>query len=479
METFELFRADEEYSKREFRSTEHEFRSKFERDRDRILYSKEFRRLSGKTQVFIAGFDDHLRTRLTHTLEVSQIARTISNSLSLNQILTEAIALGHDLGHTPFGHVGERTLNLLMNGCDNFKDFNIDLPTSKRGFKHNWQSLRVVSFLETISPEFPGLNLTDYTKWGILNHSNLKYKKCDYFSKKNICTLRHINADCKNPPPHFSLKFYEQYINDLSDYSWSVEGVIVRWADEIAQRNHDIEDALYSGLLDKNDMLDIITSIFERLFTSEEQKKIRRLKDEDEITLFLPALSSFIVNFYVTNIITQIKESLRKIAKEYKIKNNNDFHLSKKNIIEDEAIEKKISLSDEFLSKDKKLQHYLYSRILNSHVTQSHDGKSNFIIRHLIKAYLTNPQQLPDSTIIYLYRNYKDFDYFAERTKKSRSGIVGDLRSDLNKDHNIKNELPYRVALLRTICDYIAGMTDKFALEQYEKLYGGTAFRKV
>lgn len=166
----EVFAAREDDSIRIHYEAEHAIRGKFERDRDRILYSKAFRRLSGKTQVFLSGKDDHIRNRLTHTLEVSQISRTISKVLGLNETLTEAIALGHDLGHTPFGHVGERTLNYIMCGCDKLRDFSECLD-SENGFKHNWQGLRVVTDLEK-SNLYKGLNLTRYTLWGILNHSN-------------------------------------------------------------------------------------------------------------------------------------------------------------------------------------------------------------------------------------------------------------------------------------------------------------------
>ena len=174
MKDFKVFAGRDANSFRTFTEKPHEIRNDFDRDRDRILYSKAFRRLSGKTQVFLAGNDDHLRTRLTHTLEVSQISNTISKCLGINETLTEAISLGHDIGHTPFGHVGERTLNYIMNGCYLIKDFNKNLPENEKGFKHNWQGLRVVSDLEQLNKNYFGLNLTDYTMWGILNHSNKK-----------------------------------------------------------------------------------------------------------------------------------------------------------------------------------------------------------------------------------------------------------------------------------------------------------------
>ena len=168
-----------------------EIRTDFQRDRDRIIHSKAFRRLKHKTQVFISPMGDHYRTRLTHTLEVAQIARTIARSLCLNEDLTEAIALGHDLGHTPFGHMGERVLNEIC-------------PT---GFKHNEQSLRVVDVLEGGG----GLNLTYEVRDGIVCHTGAK------------------RAD-------------------------TLEGRIVAVADKIAYVNHDIDDSIRGGLLSENDI---------------------------------------------------------------------------------------------------------------------------------------------------------------------------------------------------------------------------------
>lgn len=172
-----------------------EVRTEYQRDRDRILHSKAFRRLKHKTQVFLSPEGDHYRTRLTHTLEVAQIARTIARALRLNEDLTEAIALGHDLGHTPFGHRGESILNDLY----------------PKGFKHNEQSLRVVDFLERRKPHIVGLNLTEDVKDGILNHTGYKLPK-------------------------------------------TLEGQIVRISDRVAYINHDIDDAIRAKLLEENDL---------------------------------------------------------------------------------------------------------------------------------------------------------------------------------------------------------------------------------
>lgn len=176
-------------------------RTAFQRDRERIIHCKAFRRLKHKTQVFIAPLGDHYVTRLTHTLEVSQLARTISRSLNLNEDLTEAISLGHDLGHTPFGHVGEEMLNELFS----------------EGFRHNEQSLRVVDVLEK---EGRGLNLTWEVRDGILNHSKIR---ADIFG-------------------------------DYSDKAATFEGQACKIADAIAYINHDIEDAIRAGLISERDL---------------------------------------------------------------------------------------------------------------------------------------------------------------------------------------------------------------------------------
>lgn len=180
---------------------EHRYRTPFMRDRDRILYSKAFRRLSGKTQIFFTSFDDHARTRLTHTLEVAQIAKTIAGQLGLDQDLAEAIALGHDLGHTPFGHVGERVLNGIMNNCSSFVTLQ---DCCEMGFKHNLQSLRVAQELERKGEE-AGLNLTNVTMFGLYAHTSADWRKknpCEYGSvgwDGDIeCSLPLIKTPCGN-----------------------------------------------------------------------------------------------------------------------------------------------------------------------------------------------------------------------------------------------------------------------------------------
>lgn len=477
MSNFMLFAAREQDAVKFHKEADHPFRTRFERDRDRILYCKEFRRLSGKTQVFVAGSDDNVRTRLTHTLEVTQIANTIARHLNLNDVLTEAISYGHDIGHTPFGHVGERTLNLIVNGCDIIKNINEFISPNLRGFKHNWQSIRVATRLEKIDRNFPGLNLTDYTLWGILNHSKLEYRPCQFLSEER-CTLKHErNKACANKT--LSLKFYDRYEKYLNPCSWTIEGFVVSWGDEIAQRNHDIQDGLMSSIIDKNELVASLNKIFKDHLTEIEKMQLNEIKKESVKTYYLSLLSKFIVNFYVTRLLDNTKKNLRALKDKYNLSSDNGFGSNKCIISKNEELDKIVSFEISFINQEKFFHKYIKDRIINSGAAQRMDGKSNYIILQLVKAYLTNPQQLPDSTIVSIYRNYEDYDLDSGLKKLPLSEIVANKRNDLHNDFFSHENENFKVALLRTICDYIAGMTDQYALDQYEILYGGTGFRNL
>lgn len=472
-----LFAAREQDAVKYHKEDDHAYRTRFERDRDRILYSKEFRRLSGKTQVFVAGSDDNVRTRLTHTLEVTQIANTIARHLNLNEILTEAISYGHDIGHTPFGHVGERTLNLLVNGCDVIKNINDYIEPDLRGFKHNWQSIRVATRLERISREFAGLNLTDNTLWGMLNHSKLDYKPCAYLNMDK-CGFKHEhNKKCINPT--LSLKFYDRYNKYFNDSSWTIEGLVVSWADEIAQRNHDIQDGLISDIIDKNEFVESFKQIFKEQITESEHIELNVIVKENLKTYYLSQLSKFIVNYFVTRLLDNTKYNLRVLQAKYNLSANNSFMANKSVIGRTEDLANLVSYKHEIINPEKLFHKYIKDRIINSGAAQRMDGKSNYIILQLVKAYLNNPQQLPDITIMSLYRNYNDFDLNKSPKKLPLSEIVANKRNELQNDYFSDGNDHFKVALLRTICDYIAGMTDQYALDQYEILYGGSGFRKL
>lgn len=501
----QIFKADEEKSKRWDKDIKkHPIRNKFQRDRDRILYSRAFRRLSGKTQVFTSTTDDHIRTRLTHTLEVSQIARTVAKELGLSEDLTEAIALGHDLGHTPFGHVGERTLNDIMNGCYTIEDFNIKIENENKGFKHNLQSARVVTELEQES-----LNLTKETIWGIIRHSSIKSKPC----KKNKflnCKFKHKKNDETNEKcsEELHLKFYDNIFENLeNEKNWSFEGLIVSIADEIAQRHHDIEDAIDFEILTKEEICCKIEKIFGDTLDSEDKKSLSKIINENNKYKAMSDFSRFIVDFLTTSLINNSKNNLIKIKEEWKIITSEDFYSNKEEIFHytpileesknGEFISKIIQFSDEVKKGDEELQEFLSNKILNSEKAQRMDGLGSYVIGKLFEAYTHNPQQLSDKTICSLYKNIKlkedELKSILEKTNGDKTLIktileklievdnIGDKRDfisylhynsiQIESEYSDQIESIYKNALLRTICDYISGMTDKFALEDHKLLY--------
>ena len=473
MSISEIFAANFLFAKRTHKEKEHVFRSPFERDRDRILYSKEFRRLNRKTQVFISGFDDHVRNRLTHTIEVAQISQTICNHLQLNEHLCLAIAYGHDVGHTPFGHVGERTLNYFMNGCIKYRDFD-KVEDKYRGFKHNLQGIRVVTDLECISNDFNGLNLTNYTLWGILNHTGIKPKPCDYknFTLSDKCHFNHNNEVCSHTDSGLSFSFFDRYISKINtSKSWTIEALIVRIADEIAQRHHDLEDGLFAGIINKDEIVETISKYFSRFLSKDEIEKIDQLKSKKNLDVFIYSLSSFLINFLVSQLISQTKVNLENLISEFSLSSINDFEKKKKEIYKSNIF-KIVSYSPELIKEEEKLQKFLKSRILNSHIAQSMDGKSTSILSKLIVSYLDNPQQLPDSTIYTLYMKLLKTKEKEELKGKTFEYNIGQFREKLKSDHFKTNTINYRNKLMRTICDFIAGMTDDFAIKQYNILFG-------
>ncbi|WP_018591256.1 deoxyguanosinetriphosphate triphosphohydrolase family protein [Terrisporobacter glycolicus] len=503
----QIFRANEKEVERSIEPVPtHPIRNNFQRDRDRILYSRAFRRLSGKTQVFTTSNDDHIRTRLTHTLEVSQIARTISKELGLDEDLTEAIALGHDLGHTPFGHVGERTLNQIMNGCYKISDFNENILDENKGFKHNLQGIRVVNELE----EEP-LNLTKETIWGIVNHSSKKYKKCLDLKKDDFvnCNLKHKNSKHDNCGYNLSLQYYDNYLNKLEhDKFWTIEGLVVALADEIAQRHHDIEDAIEFNILSIRDIYDEISKRFSEILKKYEYTNQRysldELENEDNKYKAIAKFSKFIVDFLTTDLINQTKANLIEMKGKFNIGSNSDFYNSRKKIsnlpIENKEKEKSyilsiVSFSQDVKAADEEFQRFLKNRILKSFEAQRMDGVGSYIITKLFEAYTHNPQQLRDKTIDKLFKNIHDkksdlkqiFNDDMDKGEKEFIGNVldsfekvkntGDKRdfiSDLHykiMKHGFTIEDIYKNALMRTICDYISGMTDNFAIKDHKSLY--------
>ena len=259
---------------RAFSESRHPYRSDFERDRDRIIHCSAFRRLEGKTQVFTPGLDDYYRTRITHSIEVAQIGRTIAKELKLNVNLTEAICLAHDLGHPPFGHAGEHVLN--------------DLMSEYGGFEHNLQTLRIVDLLEHPYPDFTGLNLMYETRLGLAKHTSP-------YDKPKATTFHESNC--------------------------SLEGQVANIADRIAYNCHDLEDGMRARLITAEHIKTI------KIFT-EAQKRIKADEIKDR-TIRRTRTAKFIINKLVSDCIEQSK----KILTEANIQTLDDVYVRSENLI--------------------------------------------------------------------------------------------------------------------------------------------------
>lgn len=344
---------------------EHPYRTHFQRDRDRIIHSTAFRRLEYKTQVFVNHEGDHYRTRLTHTIEVAQISRSIARTLRLNEDLAEAIALVHDLGHTPFGHSGEEVLNEIM------KDHG--------GFEHNLQSLRVVDILEEKYPTFPGLNLCYEVREGIIKHESI-YNR---------------------PIP---ARFYPKKRATL-------EAQMVDLADEIAYNAHDIDDGLYSGVLTEEMLSEV--ELWKKL-SSDCRKKYPNISASQRRTQIVRML----INWEVTDLIEATTAKIRKFG----IKSLEDVRKAPENILTFSDSMKKLNAKLKFCLLNNMYHHYRVIRM---------SDKAKRIMRALFETYAKNPEQLPPST---------------------------------------KDKLKH-TGRMQVVCDYIAGMTDRFALQEYKKLF--------
>lgn len=432
-----------EYCRRQYNLKEPtgDERGEYQRDYDRIVYSKAYRRMVDKTQVFSATKGDHYRTRMTHTMVVCQIARSICNALHLNQSLTEAIALGHDLGHTPFGHAGERQLNTIISKKYPFVG----------GFKHNYQGVRVVSKLEKPYYEIDGLDLSYQVMEGMFKHTK---------QREEVKIKKFIN----------DASFIEYARLDLG-YSVTLEGQIVAIADEIAQRSHDIDDAFSAHLLSIDDFMSYLSlSKFEVL--GKEIDKIYDRKngnmplvaDEDE--LFASQISSAIVKYFIEDV---TKASVE-LMDEYSETHKEDFQ--QKHIVE----EKLIRFSDVGDNICKYLEKMLTNKVLNSNEVSTADENARIIINSLFETYYNNPRLLHLGTKNRLY-----IDFINEKRIKDivdlTEGNAESIKSEFSKiqaapdQYDDKDEYCIKKKILiRTICDYISGMTDSYAMEEYNKI---------
>lgn len=474
-----------------------EYRTEFMRDRDRVMYCSSFRRLSGKTQIYLTGNNDNQRNRLTHTLEVSQIARTIAHALKLDSNLTEAIALGHDLGHTPFGHAGERILNDIMTvGNDinikesplkdkKLKDSSISFEPLF-GFKHNIQSVRVVAELEEYQGKY-GLNLTNYTLWGILHHSSIIYKK-----KSEDGSVPTSDPNYRNIYQHlYGLK------NRSDREAWSFEAFVVAQADEIAQWHHDLEDALRGGAMSGKEVCHAIKdNLGEKLKENSIDNQTLELLENNNQHVdqnFIADISQVVVNTLVNWLVDCSKHNLNILKEDFL---NSHPHDTKNDVffIENTYHDKKIceaigfskfpqkATNSETNSKEPKgisgeelsnrFTNTISNRIHHSRDVERMNAKGKYIIKKLFQAYYSNPQQLDDSTILqYMKEMHKKHNFDSIRQDMG----IGAIRSDFEKfrdPNNTKYDIYAKILLMRKICDQISGMTDRYAISEYESLYG-------
>ena len=360
---------------RAYNEDQSNYRNEFQRDRDRIIHSSAFRRLEYKTQVFVNHEGDMFRTRLTHSIEVSQIGRTIARALNVNEDLTEAICLAHDLGHTPFGHAGQDALNSCM------KDFG--------GFEHNLQSLRIVDLLEERYADFPGLNLTYETREGILKHC----------SQKNALGLGELGRRFikKNKP--------------------SLEAQIANIADEIAYNNHDIDDGLRANLLN-------IDSLRESKFVESNYREVvKKWKDLNE-----RQIRHEIVRRMIDYIVSDLIETSKDLIGKYKPASVDSIRGCGKSLIK--------------MSQTTEKEHNNLKKILRKNLYQHEQ--------------VNLMSQRATETVKYLFNIYMEQPIF----------LTDELHMKITKDSRIKDE--QRKA--RIIADYIAGMTDRFALSEYKRI---------
>lgn len=392
---FAPFAANQELSAgRLFDEGECPMRSPFQRDRDRIIHSTAFRRLTHKTQVFIYHEGDHYRTRLTHTLEVAQIARSIARMLNLDEDLTEAVALSHDLGHSPFGHAGERALNRVM------AEFG--------GFDHNAQSLKHVTSLEHKYQQFDGLNLSYECLEGIVKHNG------PLVGKNSGAHAAELGV------PAYIVEY-----NDLHDLKLEkfalLEAQVAAVADDIAYCNHDIDDGLRAGLITLDDLKAVP-------LTSE---ILQQIKDDFKSTYTGIEEGRLIYELnrrLITAMVADITSEARRLISDADLRTHADIRLSNRSYIQ---------FSKNMFSALKELREFLFASVYRDKWVMQVMGHAENIVIDLFQAYESNAESLPSDWQALLQTN---------------------------------DALDRAVH----ICDFVAGMTDRYALQEHRRLFDVT-----
>jgi len=366
-----------------FSEIESATRSNFQRDKDRIIHSSAFRRLKHKTQVFVYHEGDHYRTRLTHSLEVSQIARSLSRFLRLDEDLAEALALAHDLGHTPFGHAGENALNEAMKPWG--------------GFDHNGQALRIVTKLEARYAKFDGLNLTWEALEGLVKHNGPLL----------------IGSDDYDSLP-WAIKEFEHF-EDLNLHTQpGIEAQVAALSDDIAYNTHDIDDGLRAKLFTIEDLseLPLVGPAVREVMDNYPNLETSRLVHE---------VTRRMIDRMVQSLITETVCRLKK----YKPENQHDIYLLPAPVV---------ALSDDMLSANRKLKKFLFDRMYRHYRVNKMTTKAQCVVKDLFSIFLDEPEFLPPIWRLAFLEN----------------------KETVNR--------------VRIVSDYISGMTDRFALNEYERL---------
>jgi len=375
----------EETQGRVFPEPESTTRSCFQRDRDRIIHSAAFRRLQYKTQVFVNHEGDFFRTRLTHSLEVAQIARTICRYLNLNQELAEALALAHDLGHPPFGHAGEDALDAALSPYG--------------GFDHNAQSLRVITALEQRYADFDGLNLTWETVEGIVKHNG---------------PMLGPNSTYAKPVSHYILA-YDKTVSslDLTRFS-SLEAQIAALSDDIAYNNHDIDDALRAGLITMKDLHDVPV-VGETFHAVQKQ-----YPDLDDSRLIYEA-----VRRLIGDMVDDLLQETQKRLKEGTPHHSDDIRAASYAFG---------SFSDRIKDCDRALKAFMFENVYRHYKINRMTSKARRVVQDLFSLFMREPNCLPTE--------------WYKRTDDTNSEITA-----------------------KVVADYIAGITDRYALDEHARLF--------
>jgi dGTPase len=367
-------------------------RTEFQRDRDRVIHADAFRRLKQKTQVFVAHEGDHYRTRLTHSLEVAQIARSVARVLGLDEDLAEALALAHDIGHPPFGHAGETELNAVMAAYD--------------GFDHNAQALRVLTKLEHRYPTFDGLNLTWETLEGVIKHNGPLIDPPGTPGGRTIDTLP------------IAFRDYEALRSLELDTFAGPEAQVAALADDIAYNNHDIDDGLKAGLFSVDDIIDaapLAGDVFRQVMADYPGLERGRLISESVRRL---------IGLWIRDLIAEFQRR----AAEARPQSVEDVRALSYPLA---------AFSEEIATRQKPLKAFLFQRMYRHAKVNEMMAQAKQTVRQLFTAFMADPARLPSP--------WRERAQSADGEKKRA----------------------------RVICDYIAGMTDTFAIDEQRRLFGG------